>query len=1010
MSYQIKNGEIVAKDTEGHTRKFPKANVDVVISECRRLGISNKYLIAGILAVISKESGFVPKNENLNYSEKGLKGTFGSYFNPSRANAAEYAKKPEKIANYVYGGTWNGNKYSLGRYGNTVQGDGFKYRGRGFNQITFKSGYEKYQKLIPSVIPNPDLLNNPKEAATANAEFFLNNFKNSAKTIKANYGKSAFDMSSWDEALLLCANANAGLGKGPKNEKVIWAYNNSKKCHKFLIDYLEQNPQGSDFPPDNPSNVDNNAQNAQNNQPVDNTQPTSAEQENAEQGSNSQSNDPNSNNNVNNGQPVTILTQFFKPSVSPTPINFKVDELNKSDKNKVQKQLGYTPFVYYNGVPIGYKDVKNVNLYHRGILPSIEITFVDTWGLFRQDAFPYDDTLITIYLNSRSKNLRSIHMDFKILDFKDNGDNSYTINGICNIPEIFLRKFTSYSKKTSHEALQEVAKQCNLGFCSNIQNSDDKMSWINTGLMVKDFIENVINNSYVSETSFQHVYIDFYYNICYVDIYKEMERDVSDDKMISSFGYKFLTSEEENEEVDEKVVDMVLLNDKSVKDSNAFILEFEIVNKSTKVSLQKSYRTRSKYYDIINKELLIFDVESQTSDGSKSIILKSRPNDDKFFQENTNNVYLGKLDMFNEGEGNMHKNYNYSIPQNRQNLDDITKVSAKLVLPNLNFNLYVYQKIQIFFTPHRQSSTEDPVYKRISGDWLITGIEFNYDNGSQTQVITAIKRELTLLPDEIDNTPRRRRNDSENSNQNSPNELSPNDTPPNDPVPGQQPSNVANTQNPDKPQSQESTDLPGNNLTNPPGTSSKLLYISKDKKYIINPSEGVAGKRLKKVLSDLQAHLRANGYPEAKIGNLGVMRDLYGAAYPSSPARAKGSLHGAGLAIDTTWSIPGKKWDSIGDNGNLASDSKLVKTIWNWVVSQKDLKWGAEFGAKSGSNPSAGVVKGRGITEFHHFELKTEYIKQYWDPWSKHLSDLGFSANNLDSTSKLQKLYEKLLA
>ena len=116
--------------------------------------------------------------------------------------------------------------------------------------------------------------------------------------------------------------------------------------------------------------------------------------------------------------------------------------------------------------------------------------------------------------------------------------------------------------------------------------------------------------------------------------------------------------------------------------------EFEIFNKSTKVSLQKAYRTRSKYYDIINKELLIFDIESRTSDGSKSIILKSRPGDDKFFQENTNNVYLGKLDMFNEGEGNMHKNYNYSIPQNRQNLDDITKVSAKLVLPNLNFNLY----------------------------------------------------------------------------------------------------------------------------------------------------------------------------------------------------------------------------------------------------------------------------------------------------------------------------------
>ncbi len=533
------------------------------------------------------------------------------------------------------------------------------------------------------------------------------------------------------------------------------------------------------------------------------------------------------------------------------------------------------------------------------------------------------------------------------------------------------------------------------------------MSWINTGLMVKDFIENVINNSYVSETSFQHIYIDFYYNVCYVDIYKEIERDVTEDKMISSFGYKFLSGEEEDEEAVEQVVDMVLLNDKSIKDSNAYISDFEIVNKSTKVSLQKSYRTRSKYYDVVNKELLIFDIESQTSDGSKSIILKSRPGDDKFFQENTNNVYLGKLDMFSEGEGNMHKNYNYSIPQNRQNLDDITKVSAKLILPNLNYNLYIYQKIQIFFTPAKQSSNEDAVYKRISGDWLITGIEFNYDSGKQTQVLTAIKRELSLLPSEVDNTPRRKKGSSENANQNNQNELSPNDTAPNEPTPGQQPSNVANTPNPDKPQNQDTTDLPGNNLTNPPGQNSKLLYISKDKKYIINPSEGVAGKRLKRVLTDLQAHLRANGYPEAKIGNLGVMRDLYASAYPSSPARAKGSFHGAGLAIDTTWDIPGKKWSSIGDNGNLSSDTQLVKTIWKWVVAQKDLKWGAEFGK---SDPASGNIKGRGITEFHHFELKSEYMKQYWDPWSTHLKELGFSGDNLNSTSKLQKLYEKLLA
>jgi putative chitinase len=1006
MSYQIKNGNIVAKDTEGNTRKFPQANVDVVISECKRLGLSNKYLIAGILAVISKESGFVPVNENLNYSEKGLKGTFGSYFNPSRANAAEYAKKPEKIANYVYGGTWDGGKYKLGRYGNNLQGDGFKFRGRGFNQITFKAGYEKYQKLIPSVISNPDQLNNPKEAATANAEFFLNNFKNNDKTIRANYGKSAFDMSDWNQALKLCANANAGLGKGPNNEKVIWAYNNSKKCHGFLIDYLEKNPQGKDLPPDNPSNV---------NQPVDNTQPTPAEQENAAQGTNEQGNDPNNNNtNVNNGQPVTILTQFSKPTIAPTKIEFNLEGYSKKDKEKLYKQLGYLPFIYYNGIPIGYKDVKKVNLFHKGLLPAIELSFVDTWGIFREDAFPADDAVITIYLNSRSKNLRSIHMDFKIIDFKDNNDNSYYIVGVCNIPQIYLRKFNSYSGKTSIEALQEVAKQCELGFCSNIQNSDDKMTWINTGFMVKDFIESIIDNSYVSETSYQYLYIDFYYNICYVDIGKEMERDVSGDKMIASYGYKFLASDEdgENQEIDEQVVDMVLLNDKSVKDSPAYIENFELINKSTKVSINKAYRTRTKYYDVISKELLVFDVESQTSDGSKSIILKSRPGDDKFFKENTNSVYIGKQDIFNDGEGNVHKNYNYSVSQNRQNLDDITKLSAKMYLPNINFNLYIYQKIQIFFTPQKQTpSIQNAFYKRISGDWLITNLEFEYENGAYHQVVTAIKRELSLLPNEIDNAKRPNSANNDGNSANNVNQLSPNDTAPNDPTGLQQPSNVANTPNPDKGTSPESTDSPANDLTNPPGTNNKLLYISnykgKSLKYIVDASTGVAGKRLKRLIGDLQSHLRANGYPQAEISSNGIMRDLNAAAYPDSPARAKGSFHGSGLAVDVKFKIPGKKWNGIGDNVNLSTDAQLTKTIWSFVVSQKDIKWGAEFGK---SSPSAGLVKDRGITEYHHFELKKEYMKQYWENYSVELSKLGYNPKDLDNTTTLQKLYVKLLA
>ena len=92
---------------------------------------------------------------------------------------------------------------------------------------------------------------------------------------------------------------------------------------------------------------------------------------------------------------------------------------------------------------------------------------------------------------------------------------------------------------------------------------------------------------------------------------------------------------------------------------------------------------------------------------------------------------------------------------------------------------------------------------------------------------------------------------------------------------------------------------------------------------------------------------------------------------------------------------------------NLSTDSQLTKTIWNFVVSQKDIRWGAEFGK---STPSNGNVKGRGITEYHHFELKKEYIKQYWDNYSIELSKLGYDPAKLNNSDELQKLYLKLLA
>lgn len=198
----------------------------------------------------------------------------------------------------------------------------------------------------------------------------------------------------------------------------------------------------------------------------------------------------------------------------------------------------------------------------------------------------------------------------------------------------------------------------------------------------------------------------------------------------------------------------------------------------------------------------------------------------------------------------------------------------------------------------------------------------------------------------------------------------------------------------------------------PPGTgpTGKLVKKSGKDFYIIDGSKGLAGHRLKNVPGDLQKHLKANGYPAAKVGSAGVMRELRAATYPGNPKRIAGSFHGAGLAVDVTFSIPGFKWKSIEDNENLSVDAKLTKVIYAFVKAQGDLVWGASFDAKKGSDPANGVVKGRGIIEYHHFELKQSKMADYWKPFKSELEKYGLDYKTLNTSSNLTVAYKKFMA
>lgn len=128
---------------------------DSVIAEIpgvqEKFGVNTPLRLAHFLAQTGHESGgFRVTTENLNYSVKGLTGIFKKYF-PTVEVAMQYAKQPQKIANVVYANRMgNGDKAS---------GDGFKFRGRGYIQLTGKTNYVAFDKTVDDNIEaNPDLV------------------------------------------------------------------------------------------------------------------------------------------------------------------------------------------------------------------------------------------------------------------------------------------------------------------------------------------------------------------------------------------------------------------------------------------------------------------------------------------------------------------------------------------------------------------------------------------------------------------------------------------------------------------------------------------------------------------------------------------------------------------------------------------------------------------------------------------------------------------------------------
>ena len=143
-------GGLKLEKLKGH---IPDNVIAMIPETAEKFKIDTPLKLAHFLSQCGHESGgFKVTQENLNYSAKGLRGIFAKYF-PTDQLAEQYQRKPEAIASRVYGG----------RMGNGLEStkEGFKFRGRGYIQLTGKDNYTAFGRAI-----NEDMTANPDKVAT----------------------------------------------------------------------------------------------------------------------------------------------------------------------------------------------------------------------------------------------------------------------------------------------------------------------------------------------------------------------------------------------------------------------------------------------------------------------------------------------------------------------------------------------------------------------------------------------------------------------------------------------------------------------------------------------------------------------------------------------------------------------------------------------------------------------------------------------------------------------------
>lgn len=396
------------------------------------------------------------------------------------------------------------------------------------------------------------------------------------------------------------------------------------------------------------------------------------------------------------------------------------DTNNKIKNDNLGKVVGNFggdyPFISINDYVFNQSELKIFEINTQRWIPEITLGIRMNHGIFLTRHFPKDGDIISVFIRSFNTLFKPIKCDFLITTImtspsKDSEGNHTFMKfyGILNIPNIYSDIELCLKEKTSIEALTEIANKTGLGFVSNETETNDIMNWRCSKKSYAHFIQDISNYAYKDENSWFDVWIDYYYNINFINLNKNYS--INDDFEVFEGAIQGgFNTDYDGKETQFQKAKNILTNSKEANPGSQYFNSYSLTNKSGVINSILGHKNHLYFYDNNLKENIDFEISPFKTSGSEKskIVMLGRKGED-FYKDNVRNIWMGY--QFSGQNQNVHDFWKLSYIQNKYNKTEVEKLVVECSLPLANFNLYKGMVVPVMFMVQ-----SDPVRVQVAGN------------------------------------------------------------------------------------------------------------------------------------------------------------------------------------------------------------------------------------------------------------------------------------------------------